>query len=467
MHQRTIVWAVTLGVITLMFLELPQIVARQDTVLQTYGALVEVDALARQQFVHAIRDDRLVDGAIRGMMQALDPYSGYVAPDELADFRRRRMGEYTGIGVELGMRDGALTVIAPIDGSPAAHAGAAAGDVIRSIDGVPVRGMSVFDVDALLHGAPGTRVVLSVRRRGVDGTVPLTITRGVVRWRTVRGCRRSASGGWEYMLDPRRRIGYVRISDFGERVSREFDAALNALHAAGAEGLIIDLRFNPGGLMAEAVKLVDRFVRDGLIVSTVTRRKAVAAYHATPEGTDTEMELAVLINGGSASSSEIVAGSLQDRGRAIIVGTRSFGKGSAQQLMYLKERAAAIKLTVAHYRLPSGRIIHRAADAPPSAPWGILPDIPVPLDGAAVAALQRSRAALDRAAAVEPRAEASGPSGVREESGVSGVSAPPAGGCTDPGLLEPAAGMILADCQLVAAHRVLAERLARRTASAP
>ena len=160
MHRHNLTWIAILGLIVLMFLRLPQMAARQDAVLNTYSALVEVDALAKQKYVEPIEDSRLVDGAIRGMLLTLDPYSGYIAPEELPAFERRAAGDYIGIGIEVGMKGGRLTVIAPIEGTPAAKAGVRAGDVIRSIDGHDIEALSVFDVEELLGGAPGTTVRL-------------------------------------------------------------------------------------------------------------------------------------------------------------------------------------------------------------------------------------------------------------------------------------------------------------------
>ncbi len=395
LHRHSLVWLAVFVVIALMFLRLPPMVARQDAVFHTYSALVEVDALARQQYVEAITDDRLVHGAIRGMMFQLDPYSGYIAPEELPAFERRNRGGFTGVGLELGIQHGVVTVIAPIEGSPAARAGIRPGDVITAIDGRAVDGFSVFDVEERLTGAPGTVVSLGVQHS--DDRVPrvVEIERGPVTLRTVRGFRRTPTGDWDYLIDPPRRIAYVRISSFLEHTAREFDRAIDELGHAGSRGLILDLRFNPGGVMPQAVGISDHFLEDGVIVATVTRRHAVHEYPATLGGKGTDLHLVVLINEASASAAEIVAGSLQARGRAIIVGERSFGKGSVQNLLPLTEHKAAVKLTTAYYRLPDGRIIHRAAHNAHTDSWGIKPDVEVPLADDEVQAIQNSRQEVD------------------------------------------------------------------------
>ena len=414
-HKHSITWVVVFGVILLMFLQLPPMAAKQDSVVHTYSALVEVDALAKQQFVESIEDDRLVDGAIRGMMFQLDPYSGYIAADELPAFERRSRGEFSGVGVEVGMLGGQLTVIAPVEGSSAAQAGVLAGDTLLSIEGQKLVGRSVFDVEEMLVGPLGTRVHIEVRHPGERETKKLSLVRGPVHLTTVRGFRRDPSGAWEYMIDrggrtsrPRvgrrdqggsvregPRIGYVRVSNFRENTMRDFDAALSELLDDGAVALILDLRFNPGGLMQQAVAMVDRFVDDGVILSTVTRRRAVDEYVAQREGTIDNLKLVVLINGNSASAAEIVAGSLQARGRAVVVGERSFGKGSVQHLIHLTGHKAAIKLTVAYYRLPDGRIIHRTDKNTHTELWGVTPDVKVTLSEDEIQAIQESRRRVD------------------------------------------------------------------------
>src|SRR3990172_11101105 len=250
-HKHGITWVVVFGVILLMFLQLPPMAAKQDSVVHTYSALVEVDALAKQQFVYPIEDDRLVDGAIRGMMFQLDPYSGYIAPDELPAFERRSRGDFSGVGIEVGMQGGHLTVIAPVEGSSAAQAGVLAGDTLLSIDGRKLEGRSVFDVEEMLVGPLGTRVHIEVRHPGEREARKLSLVRGPVHLTTVCGFRRDPSGAWEYMIDRGERIGYVRVSNFRENTMRDFDAALRELLDDGAAALILDLRFNPGGLMQQ------------------------------------------------------------------------------------------------------------------------------------------------------------------------------------------------------------------------
>lgn len=395
-HKSGLTWVIVFGVIVLMFLQLPPMVAQQDSVVHTYSALVEVDALAKQQYVEPILDDRLVDGAIRGMMLQLDPYSGYISAEELPAFERRSRGDFSGVGVEIGSRDGQLMVIAPVEGSPAARAGVRAGDVILSLDGEDLEGHSVFDVEEMLVGGAGTRVALQVRHSGESDPTELTVTRGPVHLKTVRGYRRDPqTGQWDYLIDRTAGIGYIRVSNFRENTMADFDAALRETLDGGAKALLLDLRFNPGGLMQQGVAMADRFLHSGVIVSTVTRLRAIEEYAAVAEGTIQNVKLIVLINGGSASSAEIVAGALQARGRAVLVGERSFGKGSVQHLIHLRGHQAAIKLTVAYYRLPDGRIIHRTGANAHSDSWGVKPDLEIVLSESENQAIRSSRQAID------------------------------------------------------------------------
>lgn len=395
MTRHTLTWFSIFVVIAAMFLRLPQMAAKQDTVRTTYAALVEVDALAQRQYVEVVDDNRLVQGAIRGMMVQLDPYSGYIAPDQLSAFERRAFGAYVGTGIEVGFRDRRMAVIAALEGSPAGRLGVLPGDVILAINGRSVDLLSVFDVTERLVGREGEVVHVSIRRPGEAKPRAFEIPCAPVTMMTVRGFRRFEDGRWDFLIDAESRIGYIRISRFIGTTIRDFDAALRELSSHDPRGLILDLRFNPGGLMRQGVAMVDRFVSDGLILSTVSRRRVVHEFRAFRANTWSDLPLVVIINASSASSAEIVSGSLQDHGRAVIVGDRSFGKGSVQQLIYLTEQRAAIKLTTARYSLPSGRIIHRTPENADSHTWGVTPDVVVALTDEETRAIQSARRIID------------------------------------------------------------------------
>lgn len=394
-HKEGFYWVFVLALVALMFVRLPPMVAKQETILGTYRGLVEVDALARQQYVEPITDDRLVDGAIRGMMLQLDPYSGYITADDLPEFERRSAGDYVGLGIEIGVVDGRPVVIAPVEGSPAALAGVMAGDVIVGVHGNDVEGLSVFDLKRRLTGDDQTPVRMRVQSADSHQPRDIVIVPGPVNIQTVRGFRRQDDGHWDYLIDPDQGIGYVRISSFYENTTVALGEALHELRARGAKALILDLRFNPGGRLEQAVSVSDYFLTSGLVVSTVTRRHAVKDYHAAAQETDCDWKMAVLVNGGSASASEIVAGAMQDHQRAVVIGERTFGKGSVQHLVRLQSNAAAIKLTTAFYHLPGGRIIHRNHENLQSQSWGIRPEVVITLSNEEKAAVQKSRHSLD------------------------------------------------------------------------
>ncbi len=362
-----------------MFLQIPHYMAMRDSVLTTYAPLVEADALVKKKFVEPIDSNDLVDGALHGLMLTLDRYSGYIPPNELAAYSARKTGLYGGVGLELGERHGSITVIAPLTNGPADRAGILPGDCIASIKGEDATDMSVMQAMNLLLGEPGTKVTIEVHRERREEALRFELTRELVSKETVRGFTRQKNGDWNYLIERNPPIGYIRISSFSPHTMADFDRSLSEILHRNAKILILDFRFNPGGLMHQALEMIDRFVTTGPILATVTRTQAITQYSASQADTLDDLDLVVLINGYSASSAEIVSGSLQAHNRAIIIGERSFGKGSVQHLLPLTKHKAALKLTVAHYQLPNGRIIHRDAHAKSNEPWGIIPDIEVPL----------------------------------------------------------------------------------------
>ncbi|HRP34722.1 MAG TPA: S41 family peptidase, partial [Gammaproteobacteria bacterium] len=328
--------------------------------------------------------------AIRGMIADLDPHSAFLDPGEFQDIRVSTSGRYTGIGVEVGAQDGSIVVIAPIDGSPAARAGIRAGDVIFSVDGMPVSGADLEDTVTRMRGEAGTTVVLGITRPDQAEPITVELRRGPVAVRSVRA--ETLPGG-----EP-----YVRISHFTDATGEDLERALDELrrNAGGRlSGLVLDLRDNPGGVLNAAVAVADVFLDSGLIVSAEGRMAdARFRLEATPGDALDGAPLSVLVNGGSASASEIVAGALKDHGRATVVGKPTFGKGSVQTIMPLSE-GRAIKLTTSRYFTPSGGSIHAR---------GVTPDVLVEAGAAgaedvqlasAVAALYGRRIALHAEAA--------------------------------------------------------------------
>jgi len=321
------------------------------------AALVPVDELRtlsevltriKDEYVEEVSDTELLESAIRGMLQSLDPHSSYLTPEELEDVRVGTRGRFGGLGLEVGEVDGRITVIAPIDDTPAQRAGIQAGDRIVRIDGLSTQGMSLNDAVRRLRGSPGEAVELTIVRDTDEAPQDVTVIREEIRVRSVRA----------RMLEPG--YGYVRISQFQSQTGSALIEAIESLQAEHEErlkGFVLDLRNNPGGVLQAAVSVADAFLSSGRITETRGRTDSTQLrFEANPRDVLDGIPMVVLINAGSASASEIVAGALQDQRRAIIMGARSFGKGSVQSIMPLAS-GAAIRLTTARYYTPLGRSI--------------------------------------------------------------------------------------------------------------
>jgi carboxyl-terminal processing protease len=356
---------------------------------------VQADLLEqlRRNYVKPPDEAALRAGALGGMMNALhDPYSVYIAPAELAELETQIRGSLTGIGARLVTRDGRVVVDAPLPDSPAQKAGIAPGDVILEVDGAPAAGLDARGVARRIAGAAGTLVRLKVAHE--DGReVVLEITRTAITVPTVRGLPDGAGGQRPGMVDPEHKVGYAQVIQLASVTPVALADAIRALQAEGMKGLILDLRSCPGGTLEAAVGVASLFLPDGIIVTIQRRDGAEVATHADAGKALGDFPLVVLINEQTASAAEIVAGALQDRGRAVLVGTRTVGKGSVQSLIRLKEGSGAIKLTTAYYKLPGGRNIDHVAGNPS---WGVDPNEGdfVPMDAAGAAADSQLAAAL-------------------------------------------------------------------------
>lgn len=319
----------------------------------------------------------LFENAMQGMVSRLDPYSSFIPPRALERFEQSIEQEFVGIGILVSgppQRE-EVTVISPIYGSPAYRAGIHAGDVIVAIEGTPTEELDLDAAISLIKGPRGTKVRLKVRRAMTGEEVEFEVERDIVRTQSVLGDTRGSGGKWNYFLREHPEIGYVRINGFGERTAEELRQALS-FKGHPVESLIIDLRGNPGGLLQAAVETCDMFLDEGLIVSTKGRSgDSQREWYATP-GTlvDRDLPVVVLIDKLSASASEIVAACLQDYERAVIVGERSWGKGTVQNVFLLEGGDSALKLTTATYHRPSGKNIHRKPGATEDDDWGVRPD---------------------------------------------------------------------------------------------
>ncbi|MEM8836195.1 MAG: S41 family peptidase [Planctomycetota bacterium] len=315
-----------------------------------------------------------------GAMSRLDDFSEVVWPDALADLQRTTDGAFTGVGVQISHNDASeLEVVTPLAGTPAARAGIKPGDIIRSVDGEPTLGITLNQAVDRITGKPGTNVVLGIERAGEDQITEVVLTRARIPIVSVKGWDRTGPGesDWDWFIDNEYNIGYVRITQFTKDTARDLRAAIREMQLDDATGLILDLRFNPGGLLNEAVDMVSFFSSNTTVVTQEDGRGRVVERQRSRRGIDVmgDMPVVVLINGGSASASEIVAGALQDHGKAIVVGERSYGKGTVQQVFDLGG-GAAFRLTTQYYRLPEGRLIHRRLHDD-DADWGVVPDVTV------------------------------------------------------------------------------------------
>ena len=329
---------------------------RQSTVYEQLELFGDIFERVRGEYVEQVDDKALIEAAIDGMLRSLDPHSSYLSADDAADMRIQTSGEFGGLGVQVGVSDGFITIISPVDGSPADIAGVKAGDIVIKIDDTPASDITIDETTDLMRGAPGTDIVLTILREGVDEALEITVTRGIITSSSVRS----------RFLEPG--FGYIRISQFVTGTGSEINTALENFHLSDTElkGIILDLRNNPGGVLQAAVDVVDAFIPEGLIVYTEGREtNSYTRFDATPTDPSRGVPLIVLINQGSASASEVVAGALQDHNRAVVMGTQSFGKGSVQTVSPLTN-GRAIKLTTALYYTPNGRSIQAL---------GILPNI--------------------------------------------------------------------------------------------
>ncbi len=329
----------------------------QGLPLKELRIFAQVFARVQKDYVEPVSDQDILDHAIRGMLEGLDPHSSYLDATHFKQLQEGTSGKFGGLGIEVGMKDGFIQVISPIDDTPAQHAGIKAGDLIIRLDGKPVKGMSLSDAIKQMRGKPGTHIKLTVRREGEKKPLVFEIERAVIKSSSVRS-RELAPG-----------YGYVRISQFQAPTAEDMIKAIRKLKSkAGGHlrGLVLDLRNNPGGVLQGAVAVSDAFLNHGLIVYTRGRGKdSLLEFKAKPGDVLDGAPMVVLVNGGSASASEIVSGALQDHHRAVIMGRTTFGKGSVQTIIPISSKIA-IKLTTARYYTPNGRSIQAE---------GIIPDI--------------------------------------------------------------------------------------------
>jgi carboxyl-terminal processing protease len=348
----------------------------RDEMLELYGVFVDAVEQVEANYVRPVPRKELLENALKGMLLSLDPHSTYFTQAEWTQFLKEIGESFTGIGVsiEIDPDTKRLRVLSPLPGSPAYAAGILPGDIIIEIDGKSTEGMNRDQAIEALQGRPGTQVTLKVVHLRSREPVDLTLTRQIIQPPSVVGDVRKADDQWDFLIAQDPKIGYVRITNFIQETPDEVKKAVEELTAQGAKGLVIDLRDNSGGLLSAAVAIADLFLKEGKIVTTKGRNQRDQSYEAEEEGTVDGLPIVVLVNQFSASASEILAAALQDHKRAVVVGQRSYGKGSVQHSLPLDNGQSVLKLTVATYWRPSGKNIHRFAGALPTDEWGVSPD---------------------------------------------------------------------------------------------
>ncbi len=351
-------------------IEVKEGVEKKKSVYDEFEEFIKVVKELQERYVDEISLNTILTNAYRGMLSGLDPYSQYFGSEELEDLKIETEGEFEGLGIEVIVKDGMLTVITPILDSPAFKAGILVGDRIIKIDGESTENMTIRDAVKKLRGKLGTKITLTVFHEGDTTPTDITIERAKIHVQSIRGAR---------IVDADYKIGYLAVTNFQENTVRDMDAAIQDLMKKGMKCLILDLRFNPGGLLNVAVDMADKFLERGVIVSTKGRDKTQNyVYKAHKPGTYPNFPMVVLVNSGSASASEIVAGAIKDHKRGLLLGIKTFGKGSVQSLIPVGDGKAALKLTTARYYTPSGVCIHEK---------GIEPHVKVSLNFAEAKAL--------------------------------------------------------------------------------
>ena len=344
-----------------------------DEYYELFKVLVDVMDQVERNYVKDIDRRELMQAAIQGVLSKLDPYSNYIPPEQISRFRTSIDSEFGGIGIQVSVERGQLKVISPLVGTPAYRAGVLAGDHIVKIEGKTTKGITIDEAVRRLKGKAGTEVKFTIVHHGGVKEEEITVRREIVQIETVMGDLRGDDDAWDFLIDHENKIGYIRIIAFSRETARHLRQVVKALTEQEMRGLVIDLRFNPGGLLSSAIEICDMFISEGRIVSTKDRAGRERTWDATAPGTFSDFPMAILVNRYSASASEIFSACLQDHERAVIIGERTWGKGSVQNVVELEGGKSALKLTTASYHRPNGKNIHRFPDAKPTDEWGVMP----------------------------------------------------------------------------------------------
>ncbi|HDM37922.1 MAG TPA: S41 family peptidase [Candidatus Omnitrophica bacterium] len=361
-RRKILLWVIIVGLVASLGLSSAfclQKTEKEEDIYKSLELFGDAISLIQQKYVGEVDAKELIYGALRGMLSSLDPYSQFLDPDEYKDMQVQTEGEFGGLGIKIAIKDTILTVITPLDGTPADKKGIKAGDRIIKIDGESTEGITLLGAVKKLRGEPGSKVTITIYRESENKIFDVTIVRDIIKIESLKGVR---------IIEDN--IGYIRLVELQEQTPKDFKEAILKLRDEGMDSLILDLRNNPGGLLESAVEIADMLIdEDGILVSTKAQSKNRSLTFKTKQKAilPSEMPIVVIVNGGSASGAEIIAGALQDYKRAVLLGEKTFGKGSVQTVIPLTD-GSAVRLTTSKYFLPSGRSIHEK---------GITPDVVV------------------------------------------------------------------------------------------
>jgi carboxyl-terminal processing protease len=380
MNRERFAWTASVVLLVVLAFQIPGTLAQRDDDYAFVRTLVDIHRRVVDNYVDTVDETKLNQGAIDGMLEQLDPFSVYVPPAREEDFDRMLNGTFKGVGIRLDQHpDGTIEIVTPVDGSPAAKAGIQPGDILIAVDDHVLDKIRLIDLIKMIGGKIGTQVKLTVRH--FDGKIASYIlTREEVREPNVKGYQRNADNSWDFYICDDPKVAYVQLKQFTGDSYSELRTVFEQLIASGMRGMILDLRFNPGGQLDQAEHIINMLIPKGEVILT-TRGRARPEHKEISDGENVlpNFPMIIIVNEHSASAAEIVSGSLMDNKRAVVLGERTYGKGSVQEVIPLDEQGGELKLTVAHYYLPSGRLVHRM---PGAKDWGVQPQIYVPMDAA-------------------------------------------------------------------------------------
>ena len=390
MNREKITWMASGAVLAALALNVPGSLAQRDSDYKFVRTLVDIYRQVGTNYVEPVDEPKLQTSAINGMLATLDPYTVFVPSDQQEDaFNNLLDGNLRGVGIQLSQNPDtmAIEIVTPIDDSPAWKGGVLPGDVLLKVNGENVVGQPLIDLVKKIQGPNGSRVTLGLQR-GPTKTLDVTLTRSEFVVPQVKGFERNPDNSWNYFADRERKIAYIRLQQFTPDIGQQITGICQDLLKQGMKGLVFDLRFNPGGRLGRGRATNRLFVEKGVIVSVKGRNRPEQITNAKAEGTLPKFPMVVLVNEHSASASEVMAGSLKDNKRATVVGARTYGKGSVQEVMPLDANSGELKITVAYWYLPSGKRVQRLKNAKE---WGVEPDVVVPLDDAGQKRLMQSQ----------------------------------------------------------------------------